>query len=324
MKVFHDLSAWLHESGPLCVAIGFFDGLHRGHARVIAAAQRRADAQAGQAWVMTFDPHPAVVLNPDAAPRLLTTLGHKLRLFERVQVEGCMVVPFTKTFAQHSPETFVRTLANNAPQLSDLFVGLNWRFGKDRQGDVALLKTLAREHGIGVTTVPYSKHRGEPISSTRIRSAIMAGDLDIAAAMQGRPFSVIGTIARGQQMGRELGYPTANVETRDVLMPPYGIYAAYALLRDGTPQPGVVSYGVRPTFFGKGKSPAVFELHVFDYEGDLYGSEAEVFLMGRIRDELAFKDADALRTAMANDAVEAQRILRRKKLKESLYTPIDA
>ena len=324
MKVYRDLSAWLPEPGPLCAAIGFFDGLHRGHARVIAAAQRRADAQGGHAWVITFDPHPAVVVKPDAAPRLLTTLGHKLRLFGREHVEGCMIVPFTTSFARHSPETFVQILANSAPQLSDLFVGRNWRFGKGRQGNVAMLEALARERGISVTAVPSSKHLGEPVSSTRIREAVVAGDLGSAANMLGRPFSVIGKIARGRQIGRELGYPTANVETADLVMPPHGIYATYALLGDGIPRPGVVSFGVRPTFHSERNEPAVFELHVFDYEGNLYGSEIEVFLMDRIRDELTYKDADALRKAIANDVAEARKILRRKKLKESLYTPIDA
>ena len=324
MKVFRDLSAWLPEPGPLCAAIGFFDGLHRGHARVIAATQRRAKAQGGHAWVITFDPHPAVIVKPDAAPLLLTPRRHKLCLFERQQVEGCMIVPFTASFARHSPEAFVRILANNAPQLSGLFVGRNWRFGKGRQGDVAMLKTLAREHGIGVTAVPYSKHLGEPVSSTRVREAIMAGDLGSAAAMLGRPFSVIGEITRGKQVGRKLGYPTANIETGDRVMPPHGIYATYALLGDGVPRPGVASFGVRPTFYGKRNAPAVFELHVIDYEGDLYGSEIEVFLIDRIRDEFTYKDAGALRTAIAGDVAEALKILKRKKLKESLYTSIDA
>lgn len=324
MKVLHELSECRSEPGPLCLAIGFFDGMHRGHARVIAATRRRADERSGRTWVMTFDPHPAAVLKPDAAPRLMTTLAQKLRLIEREGVDGCVVIPFTKALSERSPESFVRMLTENTPQLSGLFVGRNWRFGKDRRGSAAVLRDLARPSGIDVTAVPYSKRHGEPVSSTRIRTAITVGDLDEAAAMLGRPVSVFGTVARGRQVGRELGFPTANIDTGDILLPPYGIYAAYASFGDDTPRPSIVSYGVRPTFLGAGSAPAVFEVHVFDFDGELYGAEAEIYLMGRIRDEIAFENADALRTAMVRDASETRKLLRRKKLKESLYTLIGA
>lgn len=319
MKVVCELAAWRGERSPLHVAVGFFDGVHAGHARVIGRARAAARRRGGTAWVLTFDPHPARLLRASAAPRLLTSLPYRLRLFERLGVDGCMVLPFTRTVARQSPAAFVAALHEAAPTLASLVVGHNWRFGKDRAGTPALLTDLARVHGVSVTTLAPVSRAGDAVSSTRLRTLVQAGELDEAAALLGRPFSVLGTVRPGNRLGRRLGYATANLDVAHDVMPPYGIYAAYGLIGHELRE-GVVSYGVRPTVHRGRGAPAVFEFHVFDFAGDLYGSDLEVFLVRRLRDEMVFNSLEELCARIDLDILATRRLLaRQKRRKESLY-----
>ncbi len=321
MKVACDYQAWHGERRPLHLAIGFFDGVHAGHARVIGRARAQAAAGDGICWVVTFDPHPARVLLPErTAPSLLTALPHKLRLIERLGVDGCLVLPFTRALSHQTPDVFFERLRAAAPSLASITVGANWRFGKDRQGTPARLAALARPHGIRVRPVPPVARAGGPISSTRLRGLVQAGDLDAAARLLGRPFSVLGTVRPGNRLGHRLGYATANLDTAGDALPPYGIYAAYGLIGHELRE-GVVSYGVRPTVHRGRHAPAVLEFHVFDFAGDLYGREIEVFLVRKLRDEKTFDSLETLCAHIDRDIAETRRLLgRRKSLKESLYT----
>lgn len=320
MTVANDLARWRTLRQPLCVAVGFFDGVHRGHAKVLEAALRRAREQGGTAWALTFDPHPARVLHPPAAPRLLTSLPHKLRALARVGIDGCMVLPFTPTLAARSPQDFLDHLVASAPTLTDVFVGPNWRFGQGRAGTPALLARFARQHGFRVHIVRPATRGGAVVSSTRVRAAIHAGELNHAAALLGRPFSVLGRVVHGSRLGRRLGYPTANVAPTNEVLPPFGIYAVFGLVGNHL-RAGLLSYGVRPTVHHGPHPPAVLEWYVLDFAGNLYGREVEIFFIAKLRDEQTFDSLDALCAQIARDVAHGRRVLARKKrVKESLCT----
>jgi riboflavin kinase/FMN adenylyltransferase len=306
MKVLNHIRPLRSTKRPLVMAIGFFDGVHRGHRRVIGHAVRRARAMGGEAWVLSFERHPLEVLSPGSAPPLLTTNRHKSRLLEPLGVNGCVLMPFDRRIAAVSPEAFVRRLHRDAPALRVICVGEGWRFGRHGAGDTNRLAELARALGIQVKVVPPVNHGVEPISSTRIRRAVLAGRLDRAAALLGRPFSLLGTVVRGRQVGRTLGRPTANLRTANEVLPPPGVYAVRVRLgrRDRL---GVANVGTRPTFFPDGRAaPVAVELHILDFRGDLYGRELEARFLSRIRGERRFASAAALQRRITRDVAEAR------------------
>lgn len=285
--------------GPLFLAIGCFDGVHRGHAAVVGAAVTTARARGGRAWALTFDPHPARVLRPAAAPPAIVPTATRVRLLRALGVEGVAIVPFTMEFAAQEPEQFVATLRSGAPGLAGVAVGPNWRFGRGARGDAALLAELGRAAGFAVEVVPAVLYGGAPISSTRIRRAVEQGDLPEATAMLGRHFTVEGVVELGRQVGRSLGYPTANVKPENELLPPPGIYAARLRLADGRELPAAAYRGQRPTFGADG--PPVLEVHALDTALDLYGQRVEVAFVRRIRDDRRFESQEALRAQIAED-----------------------
>ncbi|MDA0989467.1 MAG: bifunctional riboflavin kinase/FAD synthetase [Verrucomicrobia bacterium] len=319
MQVINTLQALSTRQQPLVMAAGFFDGVHRGHAKLLQQALAIAREHQGTAWALTFDPHPLQVLNPAAAPPMLTSREHKERLLRRQGLDGCLVLPFTRDLSLQEPEDFIQALVQAAPTLDAVCVGVNWRFGRDRRGDIMLLQTLADRHGFHVCVVEAACLDGSPISSTRVREAVQAGQLEAAESMLGRPFGLYGSVTQGKQLGRQLGYPTANVQINSEALPPYGIYAACADI-DGQLVDGVVSFGVRPTFHRAADAPAVLEFHGFDTDGDLYGKTIEVFLIEHLRSEETFSSPEALKKQIALDVEQARDRLHRKKLKESLYT----
>lgn len=307
MKVCRTLACLSREPRVATLAIGVFDGLHLGHQRVISRAVRRARASGGEAWVFTFDVHPARVLKPEIAPPLLADAAQKRAVLESLGVDGALIVRFTRAFAGRDPERFVRALRAAAPGLKEIFVGGNWRFGRGGAGDVRLLRRLGRLWGYRVSVVPPVRCDGEMISSTRIRSAIAVGHLQDAARMLGRPFSIAGRVVRGRQIGRLLGFPTANIEPHNEVRPPDGVYAVRVRLADGL-HDGVLSIGPRATF--RDSPPGTWmEVHVFDLSRNLYGQTIEVFLMARLRTERRFKSADALARQIARDVRHARRVL---------------
>jgi riboflavin kinase / FMN adenylyltransferase len=307
MKACANLKCMGRERNAVVLAVGFFDGVHKGHRRVIQAAVNRARKLGGRAWVMTFDPHPMDVLKHGAAPLLLTSTQHKLQLLSGLGIHGCFVMPFTRRLAAVEPEGFVRSLRCAIPALREIVVGENWRFGRREKGDATLLARLGGEMGFTATVVKSAVHKGKAISSTRIRGEIMRGNLDGAGAMLGRPFSVLGTVVHGKAVGGKLGFPTANMDCHSEALPPCGIYAARALV-NGRMRAGVINLGVRPTFEKRNVKP-MLELHLFNFHKNLYGRDLEVFFVKKLRNERRFASAEGLAAQIAKDVAAARRVL---------------
>jgi riboflavin kinase/FMN adenylyltransferase len=323
MKTFQSLVELRSEPGPVLLAAGFFDGVHRGHAKVIDTAMRKARERGGSTWVLTFDTHPMRVLNPPAAPLLLTCNRHRKRLLGRLRVDGCLLLPFTRELAEREPESFVSDLHACIPPLTEVIVGSNWRFGHAGRGGPAMLSRLSRGRPLSLTVVRPVVWQGETISSTRIRQTVMRGNLGEAEAMLGRPFSVLGTVTHGRAIGRQLGFPTANLDSNNEVLPPLGVYAVVALIGD-TLHRGVINLGVRPTFGGQAGSVPLLELHVFDVDSDLYGQDVEVFFAAHLRAEMKFASHADLADQIARDVRAAREALAvsdiPKKLEDYLYS----
>jgi len=286
-------------SGPVFLAIGVFDGVHLGHRAVITRAIDDARAAGGQAAVVTFDPHPVRVLRPDKAPRLLTSTEHKLRIIRSLGIEHLLVVPFTPEFAETEPAEFIRSLAAHC-RLREVCVGHEWAFGKGRAGNLALLDRLGHELGFDEVGVPAVTIDGEVVSSTATRAAVEAGDLAKAARLLGRPYSVLGTVKAGAQLGRKLGFPTANLAAHNEQFPPNGVYAVEVEIQ-GQLVRGVANIGVRPTL-EQAQGERLLEVHLLDFQADLYGQDLEVVFRRFLRSEQKFPSLDALRAQIARDA----------------------
>ncbi len=291
--------------GAVTLAIGAFDGLHRGHQALLKRAREEAVAHGGDAWALTFDPHPLRVLRPDQAPDLLTSTPHKLRLLDRTGMAGCVVMPFTPALARWSPARFVDHLATCIPRLQEVVVGTNWRFGRGGQGNVEKLRASARAHGFAVHAMEPVVWGDEAISSTRIRQAITGGDLEAAEHMLGRPFSVLGRVVRGAQVGRELGFPTANINPENEVRPPPGIYAARADV-DGTSYDGA-AYLAGPA--SPSRERAEVEIYLLDVSLELYDRDLEVFFLHKIREDRRFSSREDLRQQIARDIAAARNLL---------------
>ena len=308
MKVITNLSLLKKERRPIVLAAGFFDGLHRGHKRVIAKTITAAERIGGAAWVLTFDEHPIKVLRPSSAPLLLTSNRHKLRLLRTLGVDGCLLLPFTRRFASLEPEAFVELLAGATSMLRRVLVGDGWRFGRKERGDAVMLKKLAGRFHIKVTPVEPVLRHGRAVSSTRIREEVARGNLKEAGLMLGRPFSILGTVVGGRAIGRKIGFPTANLETFNEVLPPFGVYAVRTEI-GGRFSDGVVNIGVRPTFKGSGGKKATIEAHLLGLNRNLYGREVEVFFIKKLRDEKKFASADDLRKQIEKDVKNARKAL---------------
>jgi len=300
MRLLHTLAELATLGRPVHVAIGVFDGVHLGHQRVI----REAVAGDGVAVVLTFDPHPMRVLAPDKAPPLLTSTPHKLALMESLGPDAVLLLPFTREFADMLPETFLQQLAAPAHCLRRICVGARFHFGHNRTGNARLMERLAPRLGYTVTEIPaVATPDGETISSSAIRQHILHGRLDRATAMLGRPFSLLGTVEPGDHRGRSLGFPTANLNLHNEVLPPDGVYAGRVGHR-----PAVVNIGLRPTF--QHATPRrLIEVHILDFSGDLYGQDLEVALIQKLRGELKFPSADALQQQIRADIALARQLL---------------
>ncbi len=295
--------------GPAYLAVGVFDGVHLGHQAVIgrAVADSRREPEAA-AVVVTFDPHPLRVLRPDNAPRLLTSTRHKFQFFAELGATHCLALTFDAAFAATAPETFVTALATAARPLREVCVGFNWSFGKGRAGNLDLLNRLGERHGFAVVGLPSVVVDGETVSSTLTRQAVEAGDLAKAARLLGREFTILGTVVEGQQLGRKLGYPTANLAAHNEQFPPNGVYAVTARWQGAT-FPGVVNLGFRPTVAQPG-GERLLELHLFAFDRQIYGDEVEVEFRAFLRPERKFASLDELRAQISRDAEEAKSRLR--------------
>jgi riboflavin kinase/FMN adenylyltransferase len=293
------------------VAVGNFDGVHRGHQKIIERVCRRAGERGGTALVLTFDPHPPRVVRPDKAPPLLMTLGQKFDALERSGIAGVAVVRFTHELSLWDPEHFVRAVLLEWLHVAEVWVGANFLFGRDRVGNYSLLRVLGAQYGFRTEKIDPVRYKEFVVSSTRIRRLVSEGRVDEAAALLGRHYSIEGTVVRGEERGRQLGFPTANLRTQNELLPPHGVYATYAIL-DGRIHAAVTNIGFRPTF---GDTHCVtVETHILDFAGDVYGASLQVAFAQRLRDERAFSGVDALRAQIEADVRRARTLFQRVSL----------
>ena len=307
MRILRSISELAQIPGPVFLAIGVFDGVHLGHQAVISSAVRHAEEAGGTAVVVTFDPHPAKILRPQESPRLLTATQHKIALMRALGVSHLLVLTFDRALAATAPADFVRQLVAAAKPLREICVGQEWSFGKNRAGNLALLKELGAELGFNVIGVEPVTAEGEIVSSTAIRKAVEAGDFAKATRMLGRDYTILGTVEEGKHLGRSLGFPTANLSAHSEQFPPNGVYAAEGML-DGEKVRGVVNLGVRPTVADSAPE-RVLEFHLFDFDRDLYGQEIELRFLRYLRPERKFESLAALREQIARDVEEARRAL---------------
>ncbi len=290
------------------LALGNFDGLHRGHLKIVERIRRGASERGGTPVVLTFDPHPPRVLRPDKAPALLMTMGQKLEALGQAGVAGVAVVRFTTDMSRWEPEAFVRNVLVDWLHVAEVWVGADFLFGRDRSGNFTLLRALGLQYGFRAEKIDPIRYKEFVVSSTRIRRLVAEGRVDEAGALLGHQYAIGGVVEHGANRGRALGFPTANLRTANELVPPNGVYATMAVV-DGVVWPSVTNIGVRPTF---GDAPqASIEAHLIGEPGDLYGREIQVAFVQRLRDERRFPDVDALREQIAADVRRASRLFDR-------------
>jgi riboflavin kinase / FMN adenylyltransferase len=307
METLQSISELSRLRGPLFLAIGVFDGVHRGHQAVISTSAQHAQAANGTPVVVTFDPHPMKVLRPRQAPHLLTATQHKIKLIRDLGVRHLLIIKFDKAFAATPAEDFVQQLVTHSKPLREICVGHEWSFGKGRRGNLALLGKLGAEFdfdviGIPVVTLPND----ELVSSTAIRHAIEAGDLAKAAEMLGRDYTILGTVVRGEHLGKKIGFPTANLSAHSEQFPPNGVYFAQAKL-NGVIYSGVVNLGYRPTM-SSDQAERVLEIHLLDFDRDSYGKDIEVRFVQYLRPEQKFDNVDALVRQIERDVQQARKL----------------
>jgi riboflavin kinase/FMN adenylyltransferase len=311
MEVVRDVEVATRPASGSVVTIGAYDGVHVGHQAVIAEMRRRASAAGLDATVVTFDRHPASVVRPASAPRLLTDLDQKLELLAATGIERCLVITFDELRSKEPAEDFVREILVDRLGARLVIVGEDFHFGHQRRGDVALLRTMGADLGFEVEGIELVEAPGvgERASSTAIRHALVEGDLAKATAMLGRPPEVRGVVAHGDERGRELGFPTANVSVPgEILLPADGIYAGWFQRADGTVWPTAISLGRRPTFYAEAHV-SLLEAHLLDFEGDLYDEDVRVRFVARLRGEERFDSIDALVQQIGRDCDDARLVL---------------
>jgi riboflavin kinase/FMN adenylyltransferase len=294
---------------PAVVTLGTFDGVHRGHQAVLAEVTRRARVGTLTSVLVTFEPHPLAVVNPAAAPKLLTLPEEKRDLVTAGGIEEFVLMPFTPAVAQLDAAAFVRRLCDEYA-MRELVMGYDHGFGRGRAGDVELVQRLARDQDFAVAVVDAVRDKGQPISSTLIRTALAHGDLDSAARWLGRPYAIRGKVVRGAGRGRTIGVPTINLEPPDAskLLPPDGVYAVRVVLKDGRTFGGMMNQGPRPTF---GEDARALEVHLFDFGGELYEETVDVQWVRRLRDVQAFPSREALVAQLEHDRQAARATLNR-------------
>ena len=321
MQRWRGLEATPSDLGRTVVTVGMYDGVHRGHQKLIGAAVARARAMRRPCLLLTFDPHPAEVVRPGSHPAILTSMDRKAEIVADLGVDAMCVLPFTPDFMRLAPETFTHTVLVEHLHAAEVVVGENFTYGHRAAGTVDTLRAEGRRFGFAVEGIPLAGVDKDDddgaddemtISSTYIRACVAAGDMVSAASALGRPHRVDGVVVRGHRRGRELGYPTANVETPPfTAIPADGVYAGHLVTRDDEGAshdryPAAISVGTNPTFQGTRRT---VEAYVLDYEGDLYGEHVGVEFAARLRPMAAFADVDALLAAMAEDVADTRTVL---------------
>ncbi len=301
MKIFHGTEN-ANILRPTVLTLGVFDGLHLGHQEIMRTVAERAATVDATPTAITFDPHPRAVLHPDSAPPLLQTLDQRLANFEVLGIEQAIVIPFTREFAAHPAEDFLEQIVRDRLQAKEVYLGKGFAFGKDRGGNIDLLRKMSVELGFFADEVDEVRLRGNRVSSSRIRELLAAGRVNLVRRMLGRPYGVEGVIIRGNRRGHTIGFPTANLKPHNRVLPKFGVYATATLL-DGVWRKSITNIGVRPTFENDAE-PSI-ETYIFDFDGDLYGDVLRVRFLHRIRDERKFNGIDELKVQIKKDTRRA-------------------
>lgn len=293
------------------LALGNFDGVHRGHRKILERVSRVALERGGTPVVMTFDPHPPRVVRPDKAPPLIMTKAQKLEAIEAAGLQGAAIVRFTPELSRWDPDTFVQRVLVDWLRVSDVWVGANFLFGRDRAGNFSLLRTLGSRYGFRAEKIDPIRYKDFVVSSTRIRRLLGEGRVDEAGALLGHQYYLDGTVVEGAKRGRSIGFPTANFVTANELLPPHGVYATTATL-GGVVRASATNIGLRPTVDASGQ--VSIETHIFDLNEDLYGATVRIGFVQRLRDERRFESLDALQAQIAADCDRARMLFRRLSL----------
>lgn len=305
MQVFRDPLASTDLPRGAVATIGNFDGVHLGHQKILSSVVERARRAARPAVAVTFDPHPLKVLHPELAPKMIQTLTQREEMIESLGIDALLVVPFTRDFSLTEPEEFVRTFLVRRLAVSELRLGSHFAFGRGKRGDLDLLRALGRTEGFAAEGVDEVFHEEAPISSTRIREAIAAGGIAPANAMLGRPHAMDGVIARGDRMGRRIGYPTINLLPDNELAPADGVYYSRVYFKSfGREFDCVTNIGRRPTVYEN--FDTTIESYVLDFSSDVYGERIRLYFYDRVRDEMTFPSMMELTAQIARD-IEATR-----------------
>jgi riboflavin kinase/FMN adenylyltransferase len=306
MQILRSIPELSRFPGPLFLAIGVFDGVHLGHQAVISTSAEHARAANGTPVVVTFDPHPEKILRPEKAPHLLTATPHKIALIRALGVRHLLIITFNQQFAATEPEDFVQQLVQQSKPLREICVGHEWSFGRNRRGNLELLKKLGAQFDFNVVGIPPVSVNGEIVSSTTIRRAIEAGDLNKAATMLGREYTILATVVHGDDLGKKIGFPTANLSAHSEQFPPNGVYFAEATL-NGVAYPGVVNLGYRPTV-SSGRADRILEVYLLDFDRDIYSKDLELRFVRYLRPEKKFENLDALARQIASDVQQARKL----------------
>jgi riboflavin kinase/FMN adenylyltransferase len=298
---------WPRAQRPNAITIGNFDGVHQGHQAMLARLTARATAVGALPTVLTFEPHPREIFTPHDAPTRLTSLREKLEILRGLGVAHVHVCRFTREFAALSAEDFVRRILVEGLKARYILVGDDFRFGAKRAGDIHLLQNMSGEHGFEAEPLPTVEAAGQRASSTAVREALAAGDMALAAQLLGRPYSISGRVVSGDRLGREIGYPTANIQLKHNRPPLTGIFAVRVQGLQRPDWPGVASLGTRPTVHANGKP--TLEVHLFNFDTSIYREHLRVEFLHKLRDEAKFPDLPSLIAQIDRDAQQARDLL---------------
>lgn len=302
MKIFHGTEN-ANIARPTVLTLGVFDGLHIGHQQIMQTVVDRAKAIHAVPTAITFDPHPRAVLHPESAPPLLQTLDQRLANFEFLGIEQTIVIPFTHDLAGSPAEEFLKDIIRDRLHAKEVYLGKGFAFGKDRGGNIELLRRLSGQLGFVADEVEEVQLRGRRVSSSAIRELLNNGRVNLARRMLGRPYGVEGVVIRGNRRGHTIGFPTANLKPQNRVIPRYGVYATATLI-DGHWRRSITNIGVRPTFETEAE-PSI-ESYIFDFDDDLYGDSLRVRFLHRIRDERKFNGIDELKAQIERDTRRAR------------------
>jgi riboflavin kinase/FMN adenylyltransferase len=305
MQTLHSAGDFRSGGRKVSVAIGMFDGVHLGHQQLIRQALADAEQHEGAAVVVSFDRHPNTIVAPAHVPPMIYSQPQKLRAIASLGADFTLVIPFTKEFSAQPADEFIRSLTSALAPVHSICVGSSFVFGHRRSGNVSLLQELGRELNFIVRGIAAVSLDSEVVSSTRIRDTVRAGELDHASQMLGREYALSGTIIRGDDLGKKLGFPTANLDVEGRLVPPAGVYSAHAYV-NGVRHRAAVNIGVRPTL-GDAAPQLRVEAHLLDFSGDLYGKDLELTFVEKLREERKFASLEELRAQIGRDVSEAAR-----------------